>query len=205
MEKIILHIPVIVEGKYDKARLSQVIAGVIIPTDGFGIFRKQEQMALIRRLGQAGVILLCDSDGAGKVIRSHLKSCLPPDKVYNLYTPQLRGKEKRKAHASKEGFLGVEGMDNSLLHELFSRFVKLHPELGELPGTALQPLQTKSVMTKADLFTLGLTGTADAAERRDQLCKSIGFPSGMTPNALLAALQILYSVDEVQAILDEKP
>ena len=198
MDKIILHIPVIVEGKYDKARLSQVIEGVIVTTDGFGIFKQQEKMALIRRLGRNGVILLCDSDGAGKVIRSHLKSCLPPDMVFDLYTPQIHGKEKRKSRAPKEGFLGVEGMDNTLLRSLFVRFAELYPHLaGENTDTA----PVRRTMNKADLYALGLTGTPDAAERRNRLCEKIGFPADMTPNALLAALQLLYTVEEIKEIL----
>ncbi|MBQ7921257.1 MAG: DUF4093 domain-containing protein [Clostridia bacterium] len=199
MDKIILRIPVIVEGKYDKARLSQVIDGVILTTDGFGIFKHQEKMALIRRLGEEGVILLCDSDGAGKVIRSHLKSCLPPEKVFDLYTPQIHGKEKRKAHASKEGFLGVEGMDNTLLRSLFARFAQVHPHL--IGGNETGSAPARRAISKADLYTLGLTGTPDAADRRNRLCQKIGFPADMTPNALLSALQLLYTVEEIEEIL----
>ena len=104
--------PVIVEGKYDRQRLLSVIDAHIITTDGFGVFKKNEKTALFRTLAQnGGVILLTDSDGAGKLIRSHLMSCLPKDKVINLYTPEIFGKEKRKAAPSAEGKLGVEGMD----------------------------------------------------------------------------------------------
>ena len=199
MDKIKLCIPVIVEGKYDKARLSQIIDGVIVTTDGFGIFKQQEKMALIRRLGQNGVILLCDSDGAGKVIRGHLKSCLPPEKVYDLYTPQIRGKEKRKTHASKEGFLGVEGVDNEILYSIFSKFAALHPELTSGSGEGTTP--PRRPLTKTDLYTLGLTGTPDSSARRDMLCQKIGFPTAMTPNALLSALQLLYTVEEIEELL----
>ena len=199
MDKIRLRIPVIVEGKYDKARLAQIVDGVIVTTDGFGIFRRQEKLALIRRLGQNGVILLCDSDGAGKVIRGHLKSALPPEKVYDLYTPQIRGKEKRKAHASKEGFLGVEGVDNSILSDLFARFAALHPDLAEDENNSVPP---RKPLTKADLYSLGLTGTPDASASRADLCLKLGFPPDMTPNALLSALQLLYSFEEIQKIMD---
>ena len=199
MDKIKLRIPVIVEGKYDKARVSQVMDGVIVATDGFGIFKQQEKMALIRRLGQNGVILLCDSDGAGKVIRGHLKSCLPAEKVYDLYTPQIRGKEKRKTHASKEGFLGVEGVDNAILRGIFEKFAAVHPELVE---GADEDAPARLPLTKTDLYTLGLTGTPDSSARRNQLCQKLGFPADMTPNALLSALQLLYTVEEIEEFLN---
>ena len=104
--------PIIVEGKYDKIKLSRIVKANIITTDGFGIFSKEEKNLLIRRLGEArGVIVLTDSDGAGLVIRNHLRNLLPKEKVIHIYTPQIKGKEKRKDAPSKEGFLGVEGME----------------------------------------------------------------------------------------------
>ena len=187
MEKEKLHIPypVIVEGKYDKIRLSGVIDGVILTTAGFGVFNHKETLSLIRRLAEpGGVIVLTDSDGAGKVIRSHITSALPKEKVHHLYIPQIPGKERRKSAPSKEGTLGVEGMDDSLLRELFAPFAADAPVAIARGG-----------ITKADLFALSLTGAGGAAERRDRLCARLGLPVGMTPNALLDAVNILYDKD----------
>lgn len=183
MEKIRLPIPVIVEGRYDKAKLSDILDAQIITTDGFGIFNKKEKMALIRRLGENGVVVLTDSDGAGGVIRSHLMSSLPKGKIYNLYIPKIEGKEKRKKTASKEGTLGVEGMQSSLLYELFRRFADEH--IGENAS------HSTGGITKTDFFVAGMTGCADAAARRDEMAKHFGLPSGMTANALLGALNLL--------------
>lgn len=210
-----LRVPVIVEGKYDKLRIVQVVDAAVITTDGFGIFNKSEKAALIRRLGQNGVILLCDSDGGGTVIRSFLKGILPPEKVYDLYIPQVAGKEKRKRKGGKAGFLGVEGIDNATLAALFDRLAARHPEIVKtepVENTALSGTGQASVgesgqfstgsvsaaadnkpITKTDLYLYGLTGGDNAALRRDKLCAHLALPAGMTPNALLAALNILYS------------
>lgn len=216
-------IPVIVEGKYDKARLSQVVSAPIITTDGFAIFNNAEKTALIRRLGADGVILLCDSDGGGKVIRGFLKGILPPEKVYNLYVPQVAGKERRKRHGSKAGFLGVEGIDNSVLSALFEKLAAAHPELfmhpdsgekdpvenagesGSCAGSAADPVEKSaaSPITKTDLYLLGLTGGENASARRDALCQKIGFPAGMNAGALLTALNILYTRDELALLCTE--
>lgn len=203
-----LRVPVIVEGKYDKARVSQVVSAVIVTTDGFGIFNQTEKAALIRRLGQNGVILLCDSDGGGTVIRSFLKGILPPDRVYDLYIPQVRGKEKRKRQGGKAGFLGVEGIDNATLTALFERLTKCHPELlsSEVSDTEVSattaPATSERSITKTDLYLAGFTGGEGAAEKRDRLCQHLGFPVGMTPNALLSALQILYTPMEFQTLCE---
>ena len=118
-ERIKLSVPVIVEGRYDKAKLSEFLDANIICTDGFGIFNKKEKLALIKRLSENGVVVLTDSDGAGGVIRSHIMSAIPKDKIYNLYIPKIEGKEKRKNAPSKEGTLGVEGMNSDLLYSMF--------------------------------------------------------------------------------------
>jgi len=140
-----LQIPIIVEGKYDKARLARIVDAAIITTEGFGIFNNREKAALIRQLARDGVILLCDSDGGGQVIRGYLKGIIPPEKVYDLYVPQVAGKEKRKRHGSKAGFLGVEGLDDGVLTALLVcrlRRVKILPLLdamvtGLLVGQAI--------------------------------------------------------------------
>ena len=177
--------PVIVEGRYDKIRLANVIDAEILETAGFGIFSHKEKLTLLRTLAApCGIIILTDSDGAGKTIRAHLSSALPPDKVYHLYIPQIAGKERRKNAPSKEGTLGVEGMDDHLLYDLFLPFA----DPSESPR--------RGGITKADLYALSLTGTSDAAARRDRLAETLGLPCGMTPNAFLGAINILFSREE---------
>lgn len=188
-EKIVFPLPVVVEGKYDKMKLSQLLSAHIITTDGFGIFNKKEKLSLIKRLAENGIVLLCDSDGAGGVIRRHIMSAVPKDKIYNLYIPKIEGKEKRKKEASKEGTLGVEGMELSLLYKMFSELCeKLNIDVSN--GTMGATLQTKAV-TKADFFEDGLTGCADSSAARDALGEYFSLPSGMTPTALLGAINIL--------------
>lgn len=184
-EKIKLSIPVVVEGKYDKMKLSQVIDADIITTDGFGIFNNKEKTALIKRLSGNGIVLLCDSDGAGGVIRRCVMNVVPKEKIYNLYIPKIEGKERRKSAPSKEGTLGVEGMDEELLYELF---VKLNSGV-TFDGDAGHG--EKEEIRKADLYEFGLTGAAKSAARRDRLCDEFGLPHGMTPTALVGALNIL--------------
>ena len=185
MDKIKISLPVIVEGKYDKIKLDSILDARIITTGGFGIFNNAEKKALIRRLCQNGVILLCDSDGAGKVIRSHIKSFLPPEKVINLYIPKVAGKEKRKKEGSKEGTLGVEGMDANLLRALFQKYAD-SSTAGRTP------------ITKRDFYLHGLSGGDNSAAKRDALAALYDLPSGMTANALLDALNIISSLEEFE-------
>ena len=196
MDKIKLPIPVIVEGKYDKIKLSAVIDGTVITTDGFGIFTKAEKLALIRRLaGENGVIVLTDSDGAGKLIRSHITSAVPKDKVYQLYIPKIEGKERRKDAPSKEGYLGVEGMETSLLRDIIMKFCASVGIDGETGAVGGEPRKTGGI-TKADFYESGLTGAADSRANRDALAAVLSLPSGMTANALLAAVNIICTKDE---------
>ena len=131
------------------------------------------------------MILLCDSDGAGKVIRGYLKGILPPERVYDLYIPKIAGKEKRKRVGSKEGTLGVEGMDADLLRALFAPY-------------ATDALPSRAPITKADFYAYGLSGGANAAALRDALAAQFDLPSGMTANALIAALALLCSREEFE-------
>lgn len=184
-------LPVIVEGKYDKIKLSSVIDAHIIPTGGFSLFRQKEKTALLRRLGEEkGVIVLTDSDGGGKQIRSFLSGILPKDKIFHLYIPAIKGKEKRKDKAGKAGLLGVEGMETELLRELFLPF-------------ASDSLPQKGGISKTDFYLDGLSGRDGAEERRKQLCARLGFPSDMTANALLEAINLLYDKEDYKAILQE--
>lgn len=193
--KIHITVPIIVEGRYDKAKLANITDAVIIPTNGFGIFRNAEKTALIRRLSKNGIIILCDSDGAGGVIRSHLKGCLNGIKVYNLYTAQIKGVEKRKSAPSKEGYLGVEGIPDSSLRELLLKLLSNYPELGT--ETNESAAQNKTEITKTDLFDLKLTGCPDSSSRRNRVCLALGLPKDMTPNAMLAALNMIATYEEV--------
>lgn len=194
-EKLKLPIPVIVEGRYDKIKLSDILDANIICTDGFGIFNKKEKLSLIKRLSENGVVLLCDSDGAGGVIRSHIMSALPKEKIYNLYIPKIKGKEKRKSAPSKEGTLGVEGMDTDILYGMFENLLKKLPENGKT--------MTVGGITKADFFQFGMTGGEESKERREIIAKKFGLPDGMTPNALLGALNMLASKEEFLAMCEE--
>lgn len=195
-----LTIPVIVEGRYDKARLAGIVDGTIIPTHGFGVFRDKEKRALIRRLGQNGIVLLCDSDGGGKTIRSHLKGMLGCVPVYDLYIPKIKGKEARKSAPSKEGTLGVEGIPNEILGRIFGEFLAAHPEFdgNRTENTAAAP---KTPLTKAKMFELRLTGTPDAAENRKKLCAALNLPDDMTPNALCEAVNLISSLEEAEKIM----
>lgn len=179
--------PIIVEGKYDRLRLLSVCQATVLTTDGFGIFKKNEKLSLFRALGEkTPVIVLTDSDGAGKLIRSHLSSAIPKDRIIQLYIPKIKGKEKRKDTPSAEGTLGVEGMERELLYSLLAPF--------EDQEAALR--LTENPLSKTDLYIDGLTGAEDSALKRDRLAVSLGLPEGMTPNALLAALKILMSYEE---------
>lgn len=192
-ERLKIPYPVIVEGRYDKLRLESVIDGHIIPTDGFGIFKKEEKASMLRALAQkTPLILLTDSDGAGKLIRSHLTSVLPSERVIQLYVPRISGKEKRKSEASAEGILGVEGMERTLLYELFAPYAD---------ADAVENRMAKNPLSKTDFYEDGLTGGEGSREKRDALCVRLGLPTGMTPNALLAALRVLCTYEEYCALV----
>ncbi len=187
-ERLKIPYPVVVEGKYDRARVESVIEGQILTTDGFGIFRAEEKRMLLLALAKrTPLIVLTDSDGGGKVIRSHLTSVLPADRLIHLYIPRLPGKEKRKAQPSAEGMLGVEGMERELLRELFRPYTD--------PETVARRA-AENPLSKTDLYLDGLTGHEGSAAARDALAAKLELPAGMTPNALLAALRMLCSYEE---------
>ena len=178
--------PIIVEGKYDKIKLNSLVKANIITTDGFGIFNAKEKAKLIRRLAaERGIIVITDSDGAGLVIRNFLRNLVPKEKITHIYIPQIKGKERRKDAPSKEGFLGVEGMDADLLRKALAPFAD-----GEL--------KPRMKMTKADLYELGLSGGADSALRREKLAKALDLPQNLSANALLEAICMLISEEEFQ-------
>ena len=193
MEKIKVEEVIVVEGKYDVNTLKQAFDAVILTTDGFGVFNNKEKLALIRRMAEArGVIVLTDSDGAGFVIRNHLKSCLPPEKVKHAYIPDVVGKERRKHARSKEGKLGVEGMKRTILVEALRRAG------ATMDGTSND---TRGKITKTDLFTLGLSGRPNSAAARQELLAHLDLPAHLSPNALLDVLNALMTRDELFTLL----
>lgn len=177
---------IVVEGRYDKNTLAQVVDATVISLGGFAVFNDKEKLALLRRLAeQRGIIVLTDSDGAGFVIRNYLKGALPKERVKQAYIPDVAGKERRKRAPGKEGKLGVEGMRPAVLLESLRR----------CGATFEEEETTKAVsdpITKADLFALGLSGTPDSASRRQALQARLNLPAHLTPNGLLEVLNILF-------------
>lgn len=177
---------IVVEGRYDKNTLSQIVDAVIVETGGFGIFNDKEKLALLRRLAETrGLVILTDSDGAGFVIRNHLKGAIDPALVKHAYIPDVPGREKRKSAPSKEGTLGVEGMRPAVLLQALRRAgATLSDGEGQPPRLAL---------TKTDLYALGLTGVPGAEARRRALLRSLSLPEKLSPNAMLDVLGALYT------------
>ncbi len=192
-----LTIPILVEGKYDKVKIKSIVDAVVIATDGFGVFNNAEKRALIRRLGANGVVILSDSDGGGRVIRSHLRGMLGGIPVYDLYTPQIEGKERRKAAPSKAGYLGVEGVPAEVLRGIFEKFAAVHPELCGDGGEVSE----KSGITNAQMYELGLTGKENSAAMRDEVCKRLGLPAGMSAKAFVEAVNLVSGYEEVARIV----
>ncbi len=192
-EKLHIPYPVVVEGRYDKVRLANILDARIIPTDGFGLFKKEETRILLQRLSDISpLIVLTDSDSGGKIIRAHLSGMIPPDRLIQLYIPEIKGKEPRKAKPSAAGTLGVEGMKDDLLYRLFLPYAADKAD-GTLSRAAENPL------SKVDFFEDGLSGAPDSTRRRDELAVRVGLPSGMSANALLAALKLLMTYEEYLA------
>lgn len=179
---------IVVEGRYDKNALAQVVDATVITLGGFSVFNDKEKLAFLRRLAEKqGLIVLTDSDGAGFVIRNYLKGALPKEKVKQAYIPDVYGKERRKRTPGKEGKLGVEGMRPEVLLEALQRAgATFEDEDGSTPFDKKEPI------TKGDLFELGLSGGANAGEKRKALLKKLDLPEHLTANALLEALNLLY-------------
>ena len=186
---------IVVEGRYDKNTLSQIIDAPIFETSGFGIFKDKEQMALLRRVAESrGLIVFTDADGAGFVIRNHIKSAIPVQFLKHAYTPDIFGKERRKTHAGKEGKLGVEGMTREIILDSLRRAGATFE--GETSAEIRQNI------TKADLMDLELYGPG-SNENRLQLIRKLGFPEKMSTNAFLQAMNLLYSLDELKQMLEK--
>ena len=186
---------IVVEGRYDKNTLSQIVDAPILETAGFGIFKDKQQMALLRRVAETrGLIVFTDSDGAGFVIRNHIKSAIPSRYLKHAYIPDIYGKERRKAAPGKEGKLGVEGMKPEVVIDALRRAGATLEGESAAPGNQIK---------KQDLMELGLSGGADASAKRLALLKKLGFPEHMSANAMLQALNLLYSLDELNELVKE--
>ena len=191
---------IVVEGRYDANTLRQIVDAPIFETGGFGVFNDKAQLNLLRTAAEKrGLIVLTDSDGAGGVIRSYLNGIVPKEKIFPLYAPQIKGKERRKSAPSKAGFLGVEGVGDTVLRDLFARLREGHPELfgGGVVGREVGGI------TKTDFFELGLSGGEGSAARRDALAESLGLPRGMTANGLLGAVNMICTMDDFQKLAGE--
>ena len=185
---------IVVEGRYDKNTLSQIVDAPILETAGFGIFKDKQQMALLRRIAETrGIIVFTDSDGAGFVIRNHIKSAIPGKYLKHAYIPDIYGKERRKSAPGKEGKLGVEGMTRETILESLRR-----------AGATMEgeKVPASKQITKQDLMELGLSGTADASAKRLKLLKHLHLPEHMSPNAMLQALNLLYNIEELTTIVE---
>lgn len=180
---------IVVEGKYDKNTLKQLVDTAVFQTDGFGVMNDKQRLALLRQVAlRRGLIVLTDSDGAGFVIRNYLKGALPKDRVRHAYIPDIAGKEKRKSAPGKEGKLGVEGMKPEVLLEVLRRAGATFEDGADAAD--------RTPITKADLYDAGLGGTPDSKARRLALLKQLQLPEHMSSNALLEALNVLYSREE---------
>jgi ribonuclease M5 len=186
---------ILVEGRYDKNTLAQLVDAPILETNGFGIFKDKKQMSLLRQIAEKrGLIVFTDADGAGFVIRNHVKSAIPGKYLKHAYTPDIFGKERRKDKAGKEGKLGVEGMKPEIILEAL-RKAGATMEGEDLP-------QSRSI-TKQDMMDLGLSGGADSSAKRLALLKKLNLPEHMSANAMLQALNLLYSLEELERIVSE--
>ena len=186
---------IVVEGRYDKNTLSQVVDALIIPVDGFQIFKKKDTVQMLRKLAATqGLIIFTDSDGAGFVIRNYLKGALPQDKIKQAYVPDVTGKERRKKHGSKEGKLGVEGMRPEVILDALRRAGATFEGEGERAPAEM-------TITKADFFEWGLSGRPDSTARRAAVLKALDLPQHMTANALLEFINAVGTRQQLCEIL----
>ena len=184
---------IIVEGRYDKIKLSGIVDAPIIETNGFRVFSDKEKQALIRDIAaKRGILVLTDSDGAGFVIRNFLRGAVPKQQIKHCYIPQIEGKERRKPQKSKEGLLGVEGVTDEIIIDAIRK-----------SGATIlgEEQKQRQEITKADLFELGLTGGENSAQKRQALLKKLNMPTYLSTNALLTALNCLYSLGEIKRML----
>lgn len=182
---------IVVEGKYDKIKLSSFLDALIISTDGFHILKDKEKCELLKTLAKSvGLIVLTDSDRAGRQIRNYLKSVITEGEIIDIYIPEIFGKETRKRKPSKEGMLGVEGMPEEILKAAFERYGIFHKKEIKKLG-----------LTKADLMADGIIGTDGSFSRRRRLLQIMNLPQNLSSNSLLKLLNTLYSPEEYQAFI----
>ncbi len=187
---------IVVEGRYDKNTLSQIVDAPIFETNGFGIFKDKQQITLLRQVAEKrGLIVFTDADGAGFVIRNHIKSAIDGRLLKHAYTPDILGKERRKAAPGKEGKLGVEGMRPEIIVDALRK-------AGATFETE-ESVVAQAAITKQDMMALGLSGGPNSAEKRQKLLKKLNLPAHMSANALLQALNLLYTLDELTALMEE--
>ena len=182
--------PIIVEGKYDREKILSIANARVITTNGFGVFKDKELTKYIRKLAEKeGIIVLTDSDGAGLVIRNKINSILPKDKVFNIYIPEVKGKEKRKKEPSKQGLLGVEGIDSDWLKNALSEFDGKEPD-------------RTAYLSKTDMYLLELSGKSESSYLRKELAKKLDLPTNLSSTSLLAAINLLISEEDFKEALN---
>ena len=190
MEKLKIKEAIVVEGKYDLIKISRLFDTLIIPTNGFDIYKNKSKLNMLKTVAQkSGIIILTDSDSAGFRIRNHIRNCLGDVVVKNAYIPEIEGKEKRKDAPSKEGFLGVEGISDEII-------------VNTVMSQTQQVEQSGEKITKTDFFELGLTGGAESGQKRAKLCKKMGFPVKISANQLISALNNIYTREEFLNLIE---
>lgn len=188
---------IVVEGRYDTARLKTVVDAMVVETNGFGLFKDKERLELLRCLAaKRGLLVLTDSDSAGFLIRNYLSGTVPPEQIKHAYIPEIFGKERRKAAPSKEGLLGVEGVENTILEEALRRAGATFED-----ETCAGP--SVPFLTKADLVADGLSGGEDSAARRERLLRRLGFPAKLSANRLLEVINATMTPQEYRQALEE--
>lgn len=196
MNKLEIKEAVIVEGRYDKIKLSEIVASPVIETGGFRVFKDKEKQTLIRQIAEKrGILVMTDVDSAGFVIRNFLRGIVPEDQIKHAYIPTVEGKESRKAEPSKEGKLGVEGIDREKLIE------SIRKSGAQIIG---EEASISAEITKADFYNYGLSGSEDSARLRKAILKALGLPEYLTANAMIAALNCLFTKEEFEEYLQKE-
>ena len=189
-EKLKIKEAIVVEGKYDLIKISRLFDTLIIPTNGFDIYKNKSKLNMLKTVAQkSGIIILTDSDSAGFRIRNHIRNCIGDVSVKNAYIPEIEGKEKRKDAPSKEGFLGVEGISDEII-------------VNAVMSQTQQVEHSGEKITKTDFFELGLTGGADSSEKRAKICKKTGLPIKISANQLISALNNIYTREEFLNLIE---
>lgn len=186
----------VVEGRYDRNKVSQIFDATVIETEGFGIFKQPHKLELLRKLAQTrGLIVLTDGDGAGFLIRNYLKSAIPQGNLFHAYIPDLYGKERRKSAPSKEGKLGVEGVPDAVLIEAVRR--------SGVPIEDTVPHPRGNLLTKQDLFALGLSGRPESKQRRAAVIQALNLPEHLSTNGFLDALNLISNRYALESLLED--